>query len=106
MCPDCRQIADEYQELLTARTRALYSANEERDRAIEAAKREKRRADDLDAILRIGLDPLILAWMDSQTSADLRSAVGVRCYVHDPAASADPVAALSVVLGNEIMENQ
>jgi hypothetical protein len=68
MCNDCREIAEEYQELLKIRTDALHIAEYtvvELKRQLES---EKRRADLFEQTAKAGLPQVILAWMDKDIS--------------------------------------
>ena len=64
MCTDCRQIAEEYQELLEARTQALSATRAENERLTRELANEKRRADMFEQVARAGMPNVILAWMD------------------------------------------
>ena len=66
MCDDCKNIADEYAELLTLKNRALSSAEhtiKEMKGKLESAK---RRAATFERIAKMGMPEVILAWMDSE----------------------------------------
>lgn len=75
MCKDCKSIAEEYQELLERRTRALSAAESEREAAVREAEQARKRADDYEHIMKLGQHPMMLAWMDSLSSDELRQAV-------------------------------
>ena len=72
MCSDCRQIAEEYQELLEKRTQALGTANHQ----VESLTREladmKRRAHMWEQISKAGLPETITAWMDKDIQRILK----------------------------------
>lgn len=64
MCADCRQIAEEYHELLGKRTEALVAAQQQVEELEGELRRQKMRADMWEKITRQGLPALITAWMD------------------------------------------
>ncbi len=66
MCEDCVQIAEEYQELLELRTRALQVANYNEAQAKKELAQEKRRADMYEEISKAGMGEIISAWMDKE----------------------------------------
>jgi hypothetical protein len=72
MCEDCRLIAEEYQQLLTARTRALVQAQDEAERLTRELANMKRRADMYEQISKAGMPDVILAWMDKEIDTLLR----------------------------------
>jgi hypothetical protein len=76
MCTDCRQIAEEYQELLEVRTQALSSAQHQVEQMQLELEREKRRADAFEKIAKIGLPDTIIAWMDKEIGKLLASGAG------------------------------
>ena len=76
MCTDCRQIAEEYQELLEARTRALSSAQDQIEQMQLELAREKRHADAFEKIAKIGLPETIIAWMDKEIDQLLDNGAG------------------------------
>ncbi len=75
MCRDCKLIAEEYQHLLQLRTHALSAAENERERAIREMEAAKRRADDYEQIMKLGQHALVLAYMNSRSSSELRAEV-------------------------------
>jgi hypothetical protein len=66
MCDDCREIAEEYQELLEKRTQALSATQEENERLTMELRNTKRRADMFERVAKAGLPNIILAWMDKE----------------------------------------
>ena len=75
MCPDCRSAAGENEFLAARRAELLHAAEEQARTARLEAERQRRRADDLDAVLRLGQHALLLAWINSLSPAQLRDAV-------------------------------
>jgi hypothetical protein len=75
MCADCKSISEEYERLHTNSKRALYHAEQriaQLERDLAAAQRTSA---DYKSVLDCGMPAVLLAWMDSQTPAQLRSAV-------------------------------
>lgn len=74
LCPDCRSIANEYAELLQARTRALAQA----EQRIEALQRElqfaTQRTQGYERIATLGLPAALKEWMDNQVNGAPRLA--------------------------------
>lgn len=66
MCDDCREIAEEYQELLENRTRALMIANSNEEQAKRRLETETRRADMFEKIAKAGVGDIIAAWIDKE----------------------------------------
>lgn len=64
MCRDCRQIAEEYQDLLEARTQALVTAQDRVGEMKRELDREKRRANMYEQVAKAGIPAVIIAWMD------------------------------------------
>lgn len=75
MCEDCRSAAGENEFLAARRAELLHAAEEAAAKAVATAERERRRAESLDAVLRLGQTALVLAWMDSLTPEQLQQAV-------------------------------
>lgn len=65
MCRECKAIAVEYSTKM----------EDERNKARQELKIAQRSIADLEHILKLGVGPQILAWMDSLTPAQLRAAV-------------------------------
>lgn len=72
MCDDCRDIAEEFDELLKRRTAALANAQDE----IEKLKRKyaelERRANMYEEMSKVGLGDIIGAWMDKEIGQILK----------------------------------
>lgn len=68
LCYDCKSIADEYEELLTMKNRALSNA----DREIEELKTQleavKRKSAMWEQLSKMGMPEIILKWMDDQSA--------------------------------------
>jgi hypothetical protein len=90
MCDDCRSAAGENEFLAVRRSELLFDAEAVAERARQEADRHRRRADDLDAVLRLGQNALLLAWMDSLTPPQLRAAVASAAASPSPPADAVP----------------
>ena len=72
MCYDCKNIAEEYQELLEARTRVLSSANSEVETLQAEVARWKRRAEMYEECAKAGVGDIIAAWMDKEIGRILK----------------------------------
>lgn len=75
MCRDCKAIADEYPALLQRYKAALHKA----EQALEQARQEltiaRQSRDDYARVLKLGVQPQMLAWIESLTPAQFRQAV-------------------------------
>ena len=72
MCNDCREIAEEYQELLDARIYALASAVSELETTQAEVARLKRRAEMYEECAKAGVGDIIAAWMDKEIGRILK----------------------------------
>ena len=81
MCADCEQIAEEYQELYENQKLSLSQMEWRMKQAEEEAAKQKRRAESLDAVLKCGIHPLMLAWVDSLSPSQLQDAVEKKASV-------------------------
>ena len=66
MCDDCREIADEYAELLQMRTNALQAANYQVEKISEELHTLKRRAAMWEELSKMGMPEIIIKWMDER----------------------------------------
>lgn len=65
LCNDCREIADEYAELLIMRSNALSTANHEIEKLKADLICTKRQAAMWEELSKMGMPEIILKWMDS-----------------------------------------
>jgi len=65
MCADCLAIAEEYEELLLNKNRALATLQSELDRWKAEAGQAKRRAENFESVAKLGYPEVIQKWMDS-----------------------------------------
>lgn len=66
MCPDCREIAEEYEELLSNWKHANLALEQRiEEKGIELALIEAR-ANDWEKLAKLGYPEMIQRWMDSQ----------------------------------------
>lgn len=75
MCDDCKSIAEEYAVLYAGQKSYLIKAEDEVKRLRQEIEVLKQGRDDYKRILGLGVGPQIVAWMNSLTPAQLRSAV-------------------------------
>lgn len=73
MCDDCREIAEEYQELLQIRTNALQAANYQVEQLRIELENEKRRSAMYEEVAKAGMGPIIGAWIDKEIGQILKS---------------------------------
>lgn len=66
MCEDCKSTAEEYQELLVIRTRALANAQHDLEKAQFELKLMKSRAAMFEDVARAGIPAVIIAWIDKE----------------------------------------
>lgn len=66
MCNDCRQIAEEFDELLKRRTTALAIANDRTERLERELADANRRAAMYEQVSKAGINQIIVAWMDKE----------------------------------------
>lgn len=88
MCRECKAIAAEYSTMLNNAKAYLKKMEDERDKARQELKIAQRSIADLEHILKLGVGPQILAWMDSLTPAQLRAAVEKAAHTTTPHAGA------------------
>ena len=75
VCRDCQSIGIEAVELSARRGFALMESDRKLREAVEAKERAERRAADWERIMKLGQHALLLAWMESQTSTQLRERI-------------------------------
>jgi len=73
MCDDCKNIAEEYQELLELRTTALQSAQHENEQLKNKLSNLQRRADMYEQVSKAGFGDVIGAWMDKEINQLLKT---------------------------------
>ncbi len=66
LCDDCKEIADEYAELLTLKNRALSTAEYKIGELEKQLEQSNRRAKMYEELSKMGMPEIILKWMDEQ----------------------------------------
>ena len=69
MCDDCKEIADEYAELLALRSNALNTANYKLETLTKEFESFKRKAAIWEELSKMGMSEIITKWMDSLSEA-------------------------------------
>ena len=77
MCDDCKSTAEEYQELLTIRTRALANAQHELENTQFELEQMKRRVAMYEQVAKAGMPAVIVAWIDKEIGQLVKQDVAV-----------------------------